>query len=117
MGRDGQPVPALLTDRSRWQALIFGDCRALLMRRADGQRGGFWLVQRGAEPGAFLFERPGSSAPPTPVAIRLPEAGVMQLETRLDGAALKVSLRRVDETKFPLLSRGFHWITEVPFNR
>jgi hypothetical protein len=30
---------------------------------------------------------------------------------------IEVRLHRVDESKFLLLSRGFHWITEYPFNR
>jgi len=28
-----------------------------------------------------------------------------------------VKLQRVDPSKTLLLSRGFHWINEVPFNR
>ena len=40
---------------------------------------------------------------------------------RFDGPigadTVHMSLRRVDHTKFRLLSRGFHWINEFPFNR
>ena len=43
--RDGQLVPPLATDNTRWQTLIFGDYRAVLMRRMDGKRGAFWFVQ------------------------------------------------------------------------
>ena len=31
--------------------------------------------------------------------------------------SVKINLRRFDESKFLLLSRGFHWISESPFNR
>ena len=39
----------------------------------------------------------------------------------LDGAAgagtLRASLTRIDLASFPLMTRGFHWINEYPFNR
>jgi hypothetical protein len=39
----------------------------------------------------------------------------------LDGALgqdrVVIRLKRFDETKYLLLSRGFHWINEFPFNR
>ena len=35
----------------------------------------------------------------------------------LNGAQATVTLRRIDLTKIPLLTRGFHWINENPFNR
>lgn len=114
---NGQPVPPLATDKSRWHTLIFGDYRVVLMRRVDGKRGGFWFVRRAGAQGAFVFERSEKNAAHTPVTITLPETGLMHLATTLDGAALSVTLRRVDEKQFPLLSRGFNWVTEVPFNR
>ncbi|MBL7825487.1 MAG: hypothetical protein JNJ57_02575 [Saprospiraceae bacterium] len=33
------------------------------------------------------------------------------------GDTLRATLRRLDDSKFQLTSRGFHWINEYPFNR
>ena len=38
-----------------------------------------------------------------------------------DGVVLsepvKIRLKKIDTSKYLLLSRGFHWINELPFNR
>jgi hypothetical protein len=41
----------------------------------------------------------------------------LQLDGLLGADSLHVRLHRIDETKFLLLSRGYHWINELPFNR
>lgn len=35
----------------------------------------------------------------------------------LDGRALHIEARLFDPARFPLLTRGFNWIQERPFNR
>jgi hypothetical protein len=51
----------------------------------------------------FNFQRPASD--------RLIFAGDM------DSHKVKVELQLVDRKKFLLVSRGFHWVQEYPFNR
>ena len=46
-----------------------------------------------------------------------PDADHVRLEGKLGGDSLTVRLRRLDPSKYLLLSRGFHWISELPFNR
>jgi uncharacterized membrane protein YphA (DoxX/SURF4 family) len=41
----------------------------------------------------------------------------LRLWGRVGKRRVEATLRRVDETKFLLLRRGFHWISEYPFNR
>ena len=41
----------------------------------------------------------------------------LTLEGTLEGHKVRASLHRVDESKFLLLTRGFHWVNEDPFNR
>jgi hypothetical protein len=38
------------------------------------------------------------------------------LRGRLGADSIVARLRRVDETKFLLVQRGFHWTQEKPFN-
>jgi hypothetical protein len=45
-------------------------------------------------------------------AFRLPDPGHLILE-----GPFFVRLHRVDDKQIPLISRGFHWVQEFPFNR
>jgi hypothetical protein len=39
------------------------------------------------------------------------------LEGEMDGHRYRMQLRLTDHTKRLLVSRGFHWVQEYPFNR
>jgi hypothetical protein len=41
----------------------------------------------------------------------------MTLDGGLDSWKLHIQLKRMDQQKFPLINRGFHWIQDYPFNR
>jgi hypothetical protein len=46
-----------------------------------------------------------------------PEPDVLTLAGTLDGKAIRARFRRADESRFLLVTRGFHWINERPFIR
>ena len=50
-------------------------------------------------------------------AFTRPDADTLSLDGTMDGHHIQATLHRVDHTRFQLLSRGFHWISEAPFNR
>jgi predicted DCC family thiol-disulfide oxidoreductase YuxK len=56
---------------------------------------------------------------PQPMTLKFkqPEPGVLALEGRFDGGMVSARLRRQDDAPPLLISRGFHWINEFPFNR
>ena len=41
----------------------------------------------------------------------------MSLDGDMDGHKIRMSMRLFDHTKLLLLSRGFNWVQEYPFNR
>jgi hypothetical protein len=43
--------------------------------------------------------------------------GALTLEGTFERQRVRAELRRVPEPAFLLLTRGFHWINEYPFNR
>ena len=47
----------------------------------------------------------------------LPDDSHLQVEGKLDGSPMFARLRRIDTSQMLLNSRGFHWISEYPFNR
>ena len=46
-----------------------------------------------------------------------PGPEILTVAGAIDGQKITARLRRIDESKFQLVSRGFHWISERPFNR
>jgi len=106
----------LLSDSLRWKRVVFGfrnrwtlrtmsDSVLLYRSKVDTLTHSLALTIRTApELNLTLgFEQPDSQ--------RIVLRGVVK------GDSLTVRLRRVDQTKYLLLSRGFHWIQEKPFNR
>ena len=41
----------------------------------------------------------------------------LTLDGKMGGHDVHMELQQVDSSKFMLVSRGFHWIQEYPFNR
>jgi hypothetical protein len=111
--RNGVEVPPLTTDGTRWSKLIVDGRSGLSVRLMDGSpvylgtnydvgSSTVTLTYSGGT-GAFTWSRP--------------DADHLLLSGSMAGAALTIQLRRVDTAKFLLNSRGFHWISEYPFNR
>jgi hypothetical protein len=46
-----------------------------------------------------------------------PDPDHVVLSGAWEGAAVTIRLRRIDASKFLLMSRGFHWVNEMPLNR
>jgi hypothetical protein len=113
---DGQPRAPLLTDSGRFRRAIFDFPNRMTFQRIDDS-----FVRHGASinekdktlvitdekdknwQAKFTFDRP--------------TADQMTLSGSMDGHSLSLQLRLVDRKQFELLSRGFHWIQEDPYNR
>jgi len=44
-----------------------------------------------------------------------PTTQLLSIQGAVNGSDISVRLHRLDESKLPLTSRGFHWINEHPF--
>ena len=51
------------------------------------------------------------------LSYRGPDGDSLILEGAFESHAIQAKLKRFKEPGFLLLSRGFHWIQEYPFNR
>lgn len=56
-------------------------------------------------------------APKSRLSYRQTGPGLLTLEGTFGGQKVRAVLRRVEESKFQLIDRGFHWINEYPYNR
>lgn len=102
-------------DAARWVRVGLGrfagtiqraDGRAVRMRFAtDKAKGTVTLTPReaGGQPVTLRYSEPGP--------------GLLRIEGKFEGGETVALLRRQTEEKSLLMTRGFHWINEVPLNR
>jgi hypothetical protein len=92
--------------------------RFLLVKRADGSKDRYLIMEYDAEKKAFSLSDRFSGAPATNFTLQVERAGE---EVILSGALreeqIHARLRKVEVTPMPLMSRGFRWVNEFPFNR
>jgi hypothetical protein len=123
---DGHVHPPLTTDAARWAHVSFSrqsslGARLVITTMKGGRR--FYGVEVDPRRHTITLTRqamtPDGQAPPGKIEFTYREAGpdLVTLEGTLDGRRICARLRRVDESEFLLVNRGFHWINEFPFNR
>ena len=113
---DGVERAALVTDYDRWRRVVFDNPAFMSFQRMDDTFASFGskidtaaksiALAKGADPkwsAKFTFEQPAAD--------RLVMTGAM------DGKKIRLELVLLSREKFLLVSRGFHWTQEYPFNR
>ena len=113
---DGQARPPLLTDTTRWRRLVFerfefgalysmNDTPSYYEFSTDSKQNNLTLTLR----------RPANTK--ISLTYSRPTPDQLLLDGPIDGHPTHIQLRLEDRNKFLLVSRGFHWIQEYPFNR
>lgn len=113
---DGQIRSPLVTDYDRWRRTIFDSPESVAFQRMDDS-----------------FARFGASINTSASTIALTKGGdknwtgnltfqriagdQLLLDGAMGGHPVHMRLSLVDSGKFMLVSRGFHWVQESPFNR
>jgi hypothetical protein len=113
---DGQIRSPLLTDYGRWRRAIFDFPSRMSFQRMDSSTARFGAsIDTNKQTVAltkdddknwksnFTFQRPAPDQ--------------LILDGTMDGQKIHMKLQLVDRAKFLLVSRGFHWVQEQPFNR
>jgi len=113
---DGQPRPALVTDQDRWRRVIFD-----VPTRAAFQKMDESLARFGAaidtKDNTLKLTKNDDKDWKASFAYTRPAPDRLVLDGEIDGHKEKMELQLVDRAKLLLVSRGFHWIQEYPFNR
>jgi hypothetical protein len=116
MTENGVVRAPLLTDVNRWRRIVAQSPQSLAFPRMDDTYMRFGSTFDGGGTSVALLRMP--SAPPVgTLAITRPSPDHLVLDGTLDGRPLRLELRSVPLESFLLVSRGFHWIQEYPFNR
>lgn len=112
---DGQTRSPLVTDYARWRRLLLQSATGLTFQRMDDT-----FLSYGAKTDMAAKTIALTTGPSTPAQIftfQRPDPERLILDGTLDGHKIHMETRRFDPGKFPLLTRGFNWIQERPFNR
>jgi hypothetical protein len=81
-------------------------------------RGSYFRLKFGPKPGSFTMQSAnGGDQPLESFTFRQATPDQLLLEGKFGGAMLAVELKRADESKLRLINRGFHWVSERPFNK
>jgi hypothetical protein len=117
---DGSVRPPLLTDAERWRRVLFEypDYVSIqLMQKFEGRSRRNYGLKLDSTKKTLTITDLRDPKKETVLSYRRPEPKVLTLEGTFEGKKLRARLRRIDESEFLLISRGFHWINERPFNR
>ena len=118
--REGEDVPPLLTDTTRWRRMwIRGE--NLVVQRMNDKKERFGCKDDAEKHTVTLTSSNtgDDGAEPAKIVMRYtrPDDSHLTLDGTLEKDVLTVRLRKVDDSSRPLINRGFHWINEAPFNR
>jgi hypothetical protein len=116
---DGVVRPPLTTDGARWKYVVFDYPEGLsvyLMDSSAEKARSFYRLKLDERKGTMTLTRYKDPRWRAVFAWKRPAPGVLDLDGTLDGQKIRARLRRVDESRFMLVSRGFHWVSEYPMN-
>jgi hypothetical protein len=113
---DGALRPPLPADRERWRRAIFEGYPYMMFQRFDASSAWFGFQ---VDPGAkkVVFTKLDDKAWKAELAFAFPAQDQLTLDGAMDGRQIHMQLTRSGPEKLRLLARGFHWISEEPFNR
>jgi len=105
----GKPLE-LATDAARWRKVVFQQ-GAMMVRTMDDRTIGYPGKYEDAK-STFLVTNGGKA-----VRWSRSDPDHLAIECTIGGIPVSARLRKVGISKFLLVNRGFHWISEFPFNR
>jgi len=113
---DGEPRPATPMDGRRWRRVIINETGGISVQTMDDATIRYRTKK---DPKNQTYELSTIFSPydKTILSYREPEPGRILLEGAYAGEKVSVSLRKVPTPSFLLNDRGFHWVSEYPYNR
>jgi hypothetical protein len=107
--RNGREAPPLTTEGKRWRKTVFQG-QGMTVRTMDDTVTTFGAEYDAAKSTVTLNKKDG-------LTWMRPDAEHVTLAGKVGSDTVSMRLRRIDASKFRLVSRGFHWINELPFNQ
>jgi uncharacterized membrane protein YphA (DoxX/SURF4 family) len=112
---DGTVIPDSGEPNERWRRFIFTEYGANV-ELMNGRRV-FYTYTSSLKDRELKLTWRGDQPVKVELAVERPTADMLKLSGPWYGHTVAVELKRVNETEFPLLNRGFNWINEYPYHR
>lgn len=113
---DGQVRPPLINDEERWLRVVFDVPGQMAVFHMNEFRDRYNVEVDTKKKTLAMTERFNPDRKTT-VAWHQPAPDRLTLEGTFDGRKIRALMHRTEPPEFLLLTRGFHWINEYPFNR
>ena len=114
--RNDADVTAMLSEPTRWRRVIFDAGNRVSIRGMSEVVNRYLATFDSGAKSVTLSSRPPGN-PSLTLTFEQPDADHLILRGQVAADDIVARLHRVDETQYLLLSRGFNWIQEKPFNR
>jgi hypothetical protein len=113
---DGQERPPLMSDHERWRRVIFDAPARMAFQKMDESLAPYGVAINTGDNTLKLTKNDNKDWKASFTYAR-PAPDRLVLDGEIDGHKEKMELQLVDRAKFLLVSRGFRWIQDYPFNR
>ncbi len=113
---DGAVRAPLLTDNDRWRRVVVDFPHQLIFERMDDSLAGFGSEFDAKERTLTLTNHTDKKWKGK-LAVHMQGEDRMTLEGQMGQHRIGMHLSLLDRNKFLLVSRGFHWVQDYPFNR
>jgi hypothetical protein len=113
---DGQPLPPLITDPFRWRRVVFDFPTRMGIQFMSGTRRRY-LLKEEPKKKALTLTKIEDPKWKSVLTYTQTAPGALAIEGTIEGRKVHATLHKADQSDFLLVSRGFHWINEYPFNR
>lgn len=113
---DGVAHPPLLTDNARWRRVLVDRYQLMIFERMDDDRV-FYQAAIDAKAHTITINARGDGQKKATLAYTQPAADRLTLDGSMEGHKVHMEMKLYDTSKFLMVSRGFHWVNPVPFNR
>jgi hypothetical protein len=114
MSVDGVVQEPLLTNTTRWRRMIFDHKFGISIQLVSDNRDRY-----GIELNKDTFTLKKRAAPKFQALFhyKRPDPKTLIVDGTMNGRKVHATMKLEDTKEFPLTSRGFHWINEIPYNR
>ena len=112
---DGQTRSPLVTDYGRWRRVVFDFPTNVAFQRMDDSFA-WYGASIDTKAGMIVLTR-GDKNWKGNLALQRPAPDQLILDGNMGSQKVHMRLQLVDRSKFMLVSRGFHWVSEFPYNR
>jgi hypothetical protein len=113
---DGVERAPLVTDYDRWRRVIVQNTNVLIFQRMDNTFV-FYSAKTDDSAKTITLSKPPDAKGNARFIFDRSEPSRMTLGGEIDGRTIRMRVHLLDHQQLPLLSRGFNWIQEYPFNR